>query len=178
MSHWTTIWAQAHTDLHVIRSYLRGKTARTTIPVCTAGSKLRLRFSNREGRSYFVLRDATVCVGEKTYTLTFGGQPSLTLAPGKAAYCDEIECNITAGDAVSITTFYSRTATSGNQVRESTIYSTKGNFVHGDFVLGKGFYIVLFLCVPGLAGSVGVLVPVGVLIALGAGRVMYKKGWL
>ena len=137
MSHWTTIWAQAHTDLHVIRSYLRGKTARTTIPVCAAGSKLRLRFSNREGRSYFVLRDATVCVGEKTYTLTFGGQPSLTLAPGKAAYCDEIECNITAGDAVSITTFYSRTATSGNQVRESTIYSTKGNFVHGDFVLGK-----------------------------------------
>ena len=40
------------------------------------------------------------------------------------------------------------------------------------------FMIVLFLCVPGLAGSVGVLVPVGVLIALGAGRVMYKKGWL
>ena len=40
------------------------------------------------------------------------------------------------------------------------------------------FMIVLFLCVPSLAGSVGVLVPVGVLIALGAGRVMYKKGWL
>ena len=40
------------------------------------------------------------------------------------------------------------------------------------------FMIGLFLCVPGLAGSVGVLVPVGVLIALGAGRVMYKKGWL
>ena len=40
------------------------------------------------------------------------------------------------------------------------------------------FMIVLFLCVPGLAGSVGVLVPVGVLIALGAGRLMYKKGWL
>ena len=40
------------------------------------------------------------------------------------------------------------------------------------------FMIVLFLCVPGLASSVGVLVPVGVLIALGAGRVMYKKGWL
>jgi len=40
------------------------------------------------------------------------------------------------------------------------------------------FMIVLFLCVPGLAGSVGVLVPVGVLIALGAGRIMYKKGWL
>ena len=40
------------------------------------------------------------------------------------------------------------------------------------------FMVVLFLCVPSLAGSVGVLVPVGVLIALGAGRVMYKKGWL
>ena len=34
------------------------------------------------------------------------------------------------------------------------------------------FMIVLFLLMPSLSGSVGVL------IALGAGRVMYKKGWL
>ena len=40
------------------------------------------------------------------------------------------------------------------------------------------FMVVLFLCVPSLAGSVGVLVPVGVLVALGAARVMYKKGWV
>ena len=40
------------------------------------------------------------------------------------------------------------------------------------------FMIVLFICVPSLASSVGVLVPVGVLIALGASRIMYKKGWL
>ena len=41
-----------------------------------------------------------------------------------------------------------------------------------------GFMVVLFLLIPGLASSVGVLVPVGVLIALGAGRIMYKKGWI
>lgn len=40
------------------------------------------------------------------------------------------------------------------------------------------FMIVLFLAIPSLAGSVGVLVPVGVLIALGAARIMYKKGWV
>ena len=40
------------------------------------------------------------------------------------------------------------------------------------------FMIALFSAVPSLAGSVGVLVPVGVLVALGAARVMYKKGWL
>ncbi|MEE1144495.1 MAG: hypothetical protein UHT63_03960 [Acutalibacteraceae bacterium] len=40
------------------------------------------------------------------------------------------------------------------------------------------FMIVLFICVPSLASSVGVLVPVGVIIALVAGRIMYKKGWL
>lgn len=38
------------------------------------------------------------------------------------------------------------------------------------------FMVVLFLLVPSLASSVGVLVPVGVLIALGAARLMYKKG--
>lgn len=40
------------------------------------------------------------------------------------------------------------------------------------------FMVALFLAVPSLAGSVGVLVPVGVLITLGAARFMYKKGWV
>ena len=40
------------------------------------------------------------------------------------------------------------------------------------------FMVALFMAVPSLSGSVGVLVPVGVLIALGAARVMYKKGWV
>lgn len=40
------------------------------------------------------------------------------------------------------------------------------------------FMVVLFVLVPSLASSVGVLVPVGVIIALIAGRIMYKKGWL
>lgn len=40
------------------------------------------------------------------------------------------------------------------------------------------FMVVLSLCIPSLAGSVGVLVPVGVLVALAAARFMYKKGWL
>ena len=40
------------------------------------------------------------------------------------------------------------------------------------------FMVALFLIVPSLAGSVGVLVPVGVIITLIAGRIMYKKGWI
>ena len=40
------------------------------------------------------------------------------------------------------------------------------------------FMAALFLAVPSLASSVGVLVPVGVLIALAAARIMYKKGWV
>ena len=40
------------------------------------------------------------------------------------------------------------------------------------------FMVSLFLAVPSLAGSVGVLVPVGVLITLGAAKIMYKKGWV
>lgn len=40
------------------------------------------------------------------------------------------------------------------------------------------FMIILFVSVPSLASSVGVLVPVGILISLGAARIMYKKNWL
>lgn len=40
------------------------------------------------------------------------------------------------------------------------------------------FMVALFLLFPGLAGSVGVLVPVGAIITIVAGRVMYKKGMI
>ena len=40
------------------------------------------------------------------------------------------------------------------------------------------FMIAIFLLIPGLSGAVGVLVPVGIIISLSAGRVMYKKGWI
>ena len=38
--------------------------------------------------------------------------------------------------------------------------------------------VTLFLLVPSLAGAVGILVPVGVLIAIGAARILYKKNLL
>jgi len=37
------------------------------------------------------------------------------------------------------------------------------------------FMIILFLLVPSLAGSVGILVPVGALLSIGAARVLYNK---
>lgn len=40
------------------------------------------------------------------------------------------------------------------------------------------FMLVLFISIPSLANSVSVLVPVGAIIALGASRVLYKKGYL
>jgi hypothetical protein len=40
------------------------------------------------------------------------------------------------------------------------------------------FMILLFLCIPSLSGSVGVLVPVGALISIGAARVLYRKNKL
>jgi len=40
------------------------------------------------------------------------------------------------------------------------------------------FMIILFLAIPALAGSVGILVPVGILVAVGVARILYKKGWL
>lgn len=40
------------------------------------------------------------------------------------------------------------------------------------------FMLVLFLLVPSLASSVSILVPVGALVAAGAARILYKKGFL
>ena len=39
--------------------------------------------------------------------------------------------------------------------------------------------LVLFIAIPALnAGTVGIMVPVGVVFTIGVGRFMYKKGWL
>ena len=38
--------------------------------------------------------------------------------------------------------------------------------------------LILFLLIPGLGSYVGILVPVGVLTALGVARILYKKGVL
>ena len=40
------------------------------------------------------------------------------------------------------------------------------------------FMLILFIAVPSLSSSVGVLVPVGALLAIGSARLMYKKGVL
>lgn len=40
------------------------------------------------------------------------------------------------------------------------------------------FMLVLFIAVPSLSSSVGVLVPVGALLAIGSARLMYKKNML
>ena len=44
-------------------------------------------------------------------------------------------------------------------------------------VAPRVFMVVLFLLVPSLSGSVGILVPVGVLIALAAARMACSRGW-
>ena len=38
--------------------------------------------------------------------------------------------------------------------------------------------LILFIAIPGLGSMVGILVPVGVLVALGVSRILYKKGLL
>ena len=40
------------------------------------------------------------------------------------------------------------------------------------------FMVTIFLCFPALGSSVGVMVPVGVIITLASARIMYKKGWI
>jgi len=40
------------------------------------------------------------------------------------------------------------------------------------------FMVILFLLVPSLASSVGILVPVGALLAIGVSRILYNKGKL
>jgi len=43
-------------------------------------------------------------------------------------------------------------------------------------IVPLAFMVVVFICVPSLAGSVGIFVPVGAAIAILTARILYKKG--
>jgi len=45
-------------------------------------------------------------------------------------------------------------------------------------IVPLAFMVTLFLCFPFLADSVGILVTVGVIVALVSSRILYKKGWV
>lgn len=120
---------------------LSGNSLRQIVQVSVGGKKVRLKFSNEFGTEPTEIKaveialakssGATAFVYENTSkSLTFNGQSSITIQPGKIVVSDPISYTLSPRDNVAITIHYgscSNTSITGHPGSRTTSYIKKGN---------------------------------------------------
>ena len=106
---WVACWGNATSITDRKEAvYAKDITLRYPVRVCFSGNKMRFRFSNLTGTEPVTITKTFVAKKESPYTplpITFGGNRSLTIAPGKEMESDEITIDITAGETVEVSMY-------------------------------------------------------------------------
>jgi lysophospholipase L1-like esterase len=129
-AHWVASWAVAPVDFRELSAnplaksaaprpggdLFRGQTLRQQFETALSGERIRIRFSNRFGKT--PLRIAAASVGHSTGAgaispatlrmLRFGGRDSVVVAPGADAWSDGADLKVEAGQAVAVSAFFDR----------------------------------------------------------------------
>lgn len=137
-SKWVSCWGNATsiTDRREC-TYAKDLTLRYPIRMPFTGSKLRFRFSNLTGTEpiaidkAFVAREHEERVTQHT-PITFGGNVSTSIAPGKEIESDETTFHVEAGETITVS-FYLKDFTQMNAGTLITGPLSKGQYSYGDF---------------------------------------------
>lgn len=131
MAHWVSIWGQAHTELRMFTPGFDGNTMLLTVPSQLDGSRLRIRFSNREGKNPYGIVQGSVHIGnEKARPLSFSKKASVEVPAGAEIYSDALTADLREHDLITIRLAFSGKVMSGNGIEVPVIKSSKkGNFV-------------------------------------------------
>ncbi|MBT2334199.1 SGNH/GDSL hydrolase family protein [Variovorax paradoxus] len=129
-AHWVAGWAAAPVDFRELSANpllkaaaprpdgdaFRGQTLRQQFEPALGGDRVRIRFSNRFGKT--PLRIAAASVARSTGAgavspaalrmLRFGGRGSVVIAPGAEAWSDGVGLKVEAGQAVAVSAFFDR----------------------------------------------------------------------
>ena len=126
---WVACWGNATsiTDRREA-TYAKNLTLRYPIRMCFSGSQLRFRFSNLTGPEPVVLSK----VFADHTPITFGGENSVTLMPGKEVESDAISHAVSRGDMVNVS-FYLADFTQMNSGTLITGPLSKGFYAYGDY---------------------------------------------
>ena len=126
---WVACWGNA-TSITNRReaTYAKDLTLRYPVRMCFSGSMLRFRFSNLTGTEPVTL--SKLFVGHTP--ITFSGEPSVCLMPGKEVESDTISYAVSCGDTI-VVSFYLADYTQMNSGTLITGPLSKGYFAYGDF---------------------------------------------
>lgn len=131
MAHWVSAWGQAHTDILGMQPAWKGRTCMLSFRSAIAGSAVRLRLSNQEGRRPMLISRATVSAGGAYIPVTFGGAAGVTIAPGEELWSDPAELNVERGARLRVRMMLESAAGSGNCIRADVHASLPGDFTAG-----------------------------------------------
>ncbi|WP_426390575.1 SGNH/GDSL hydrolase family protein [Variovorax sp. R-27] len=129
-AHWVASWAVAPVDFTEMAAApgganysspagndLRGQTLRQKVELSLDGERIRIRFSNRFGKTPLRIAAASAARGTGAdafspttlRVLRFGGRTTMTIAPGADAWSDGIDLPVQAGQTVVVSAFFDRT---------------------------------------------------------------------
>lgn len=115
--------------------YSKDLTLRYPIRICFSGSKLRFRFSNLTGTEDVCLTKAFVAKKSDSYIsvpITFSGNGSTVIAPGKELESDEISFDVSAGETIEVSMYFE----GYTQMNAGTLITgplSKGKYSYGDY---------------------------------------------
>lgn len=126
---WVACWGNATSITNRCEStYAKDLTLRYPIRMCFSGSMLRFRFSNLTGTEPVTLTKVFVdCT-----PITFGGEKSVVLMPGKETESDAIAHPVNCGDVVNVSIYLA----DYTQMNSGTLITgplSKGSFAYGDY---------------------------------------------
>lgn len=119
--------------------YAKDITLRYPVRVVFSGSKMRFRFSNLTGTEDVTMTKAYVAKQNENYVavpITFGGNASVVIKPGKEVESDEIAFDIEAGETVDVSMYFA----GFTQMNAGTLITgplSKGKYSYGDFAAEK-----------------------------------------
>lgn len=130
-AHWVASWAVAPLDFAELAASpggarysspagndLRGRTLRQKLELSLDGERIRIRFSNRFGKTPLRIAAASAArgTGAEAFSpttlreLRFGGRSSVTIAPGAEVWSDGVDLAVEAGQTVVASAFFDRAA--------------------------------------------------------------------
>jgi len=131
-AHWVGAWAVAPVDFRELSANpllqaaaprpggdaFRGETLRQQFESALSGERVRVRFSNRFGKTPLRIAAASVAHGTgggavspaSLRMLRFGGRSGTVIAPGAEAWSDGVALKVAAGQAVAVSLFLERPA--------------------------------------------------------------------
>ncbi len=131
MAHWVSAWGQAHTDILGMQPAWKGRTCLLSFRSAIAGSAVRLRLSNREGRRPMLIGRAAASAGGAYVPVTFGGEEGVSIEPGEELWSDPVDLTVERGACLRVRMALASAAGSGNCIRADVHASCAGDFTAG-----------------------------------------------